>query len=168
MDRRSGGRMLLDLPRRSGYYFILYVNRPARLTELSRSFGTPERRYARCGRRVVSVSWRVKKRPGIAVNDKPSSATTSRTTEPRAPTAVDHAGRTSVRSEARPDDPRFRKEFEAFQLRLGPGDWAGTTIKLIRPGVMGRASTCGDGPAERRPSGPRSFTTTRDTILSFM
>ncbi len=29
-----------------------------------------------------------------------------------------------------PDDPKFRKEFEAFRLRFGPGDWAETAMQV--------------------------------------
>ena len=29
-----------------------------------------------------------------------------------------------------PDDPRYRKDFEAFRLRFGPGDWAGTAMQV--------------------------------------
>ena len=49
--------------------------------------------------------------------------------EPPASTAVDQRG-AALRFEGKlgPDDPRYRKDFEAFRLRFGPGDWAGTTI----------------------------------------
>ena len=88
--------------------------------------------------------------------------------EPPASTAVDQRGAV-LRFEGKlgPDHPNYRKDFEAFRLRFGPGDWAGTTINATSAWGMGRASTFGVGPAERPPNGPRSSTTIKGTISSF-
>src|SRR5205085_1415431 len=51
--------------------------------------------------------------------------------EPPAPAAGDRRGAVlTFGGKLGPHDPKYREGFQAFRLRFGPGDWAGTAIQV--------------------------------------
>jgi hypothetical protein len=53
------------------------------------------------------------------------------TSQPQESAAVDRRGAVlTFGGKLGPRDPKYRQGFQAFRLRFGPGDWAGTTIQM--------------------------------------